>query len=118
MATQTRAHDGALTARQVEILELVALGLTNPQIAGRLFVSENTVRTHVRRIYRLLGLTNRVGATRWWRDHYVAAPAYACVDVPVDLWKHVVGALRAGRLEGLSQVTDRVLAFEADRIKA
>jgi len=49
-----------LTGREVEILQLLALGLTNKQIAGRLRISVHTVKFHVSTIFSKLGTTNRV----------------------------------------------------------
>lgn len=51
-----------LTPRQVEILALVADGLSNAQIASRLYLSESTVKWHVRKILRGLGVANRAQA--------------------------------------------------------
>jgi DNA-binding NarL/FixJ family response regulator len=52
----------ALTARQKEILGLVAEGLTNAQIAKRLFLTEGTIKQHLRAVYKLLGAYNRTEA--------------------------------------------------------
>lgn len=59
-----------LTPRQRAILALVAEGLTNQQIAERLYVEEETVHSHLKRAYRRLGLEagqmNRIQAAVWW----------------------------------------------------
>ena len=52
-----------LTARELEVLQWVARGLTNQEIADRLVVSERTVRTHITNILRKLHLANRTQAT-------------------------------------------------------
>jgi DNA-binding NarL/FixJ family response regulator len=58
----TRANPGALTARELEVLVLVAQGLHNSEIADRLFLSEKTVAHHVSAILRKLDVANRVQA--------------------------------------------------------
>jgi DNA-binding CsgD family transcriptional regulator len=53
-----------LSAREAEILRLVAAGLTNGQIASALHLSPHTIDTHLRRIYRKVGARSRSAATR------------------------------------------------------
>jgi DNA-binding NarL/FixJ family response regulator len=50
----------ALTTRETEILQLLALGMTNKQIAARLKISAHTVKFHISAVYTKLGTTNRV----------------------------------------------------------
>jgi DNA-binding NarL/FixJ family response regulator len=59
------ARDYGLTRRELEILQLVAEGLTNTQVARRLVVTEQTVKFHLSNIYRKLGAANRTEASRW-----------------------------------------------------
>ena len=54
--------DGLLTRREADVLELLADGLTNREIAARLFISEKTVGTHIGHIYDKLGVHSRVEA--------------------------------------------------------
>ena len=54
----------ALSSRQKEILELVGEGLSNARIAERLFLSESTIKQHLRAAYKLLGVNNRTEAVR------------------------------------------------------
>jgi DNA-binding NarL/FixJ family response regulator len=54
----------ALTVRQREILQLVAQGLSNAQIAKTLFLSESTVKQHLRATYKVLGVSDRKEAAR------------------------------------------------------
>jgi DNA-binding NarL/FixJ family response regulator len=51
-----------LTERELEIMRTIALGLKNKAIAEKLFISEKTVKTHINRIFRKLGVTNRTSA--------------------------------------------------------
>jgi DNA-binding NarL/FixJ family response regulator len=58
-----------LTQREAEILTLIAQGLTNPEIAGRLFLSNHTVKTHISRIFAKTGSRDRVAAIGYARRH-------------------------------------------------
>jgi predicted ATPase/serine/threonine protein kinase/DNA-binding CsgD family transcriptional regulator len=63
------AYPGGLTAREMEVLRLLAQGLTSAQIAGRLVIGLVTVNSHVRSIYSKLGVTSRAAATRYAIEH-------------------------------------------------
>jgi DNA-binding NarL/FixJ family response regulator len=60
---------GDLSARGREILELVVEGLSNAQIAGRLYLSESTIKQHLRAIYKVLGVRNRTEAAKTMREY-------------------------------------------------
>ncbi len=52
----------ALTRREIEVLQLLAEGLSNKAIADRLIVSPRTVKAHLRSVYRKFGVQNRTSA--------------------------------------------------------
>jgi len=64
---QPAAHD--LTRRELEILQLVAEGHSNSQLARMLWVTEQTVKFHLSNIYRKLDVANRTEASRWAQLH-------------------------------------------------
>jgi DNA-binding NarL/FixJ family response regulator len=72
----TRAeHDGRpdeLTARETEVLTLIAAGLSNAEIAESLIVSNATVKTHVNRIFSKTGARDRAQAVRYAYEHGLA----------------------------------------------
>jgi DNA-binding NarL/FixJ family response regulator len=60
---------GDISARKREIMELVVEGLSNAQIAGRLYLSESTIKQHLRAVYKELGVHNRTEAAKMMREH-------------------------------------------------
>ena len=70
--TSAPEHPAGLTSREVEVLGLVAEGLTNAQVAERLFVSPRTVHRHLNSIYHKLGVRSRTAATRFAMEHGLA----------------------------------------------
>ena len=67
------APDG-LTGREAEILGLIARGLTNPEIAARLFLSNHTIKTHINRIFAKTGSRDRVAAIGYAHRHGIGEP--------------------------------------------
>ena len=65
-------HPAGLTSREVEVLGLVAVGMTNAQTAKELFISTRTVETHLTSIYHKLGVSSRATATRFAIEHGIA----------------------------------------------
>jgi DNA-binding NarL/FixJ family response regulator len=61
-----RAHLG-LSARESEVMDLIATGRSNGEIARELFLSEKTVKNHVNRIYAKLGVSSRTAAITLWK---------------------------------------------------
>jgi DNA-binding NarL/FixJ family response regulator len=61
--------DVGLTARESEILALIAQGLSNQEIASRLYLSINSVKTYIRTAYRKIGAESRAGAVGWAIRH-------------------------------------------------
>lgn len=61
--------DQGLTAREREILALIALGYSNLEIASEIHLGINTIKTHIRGGYRKIGATNRAEAVAWAIRH-------------------------------------------------
>ena len=62
-------YPAGLSTREVEILCLVATGMTNAEVAEKLFLSSRTVGWHLNSIYRKLGFHSRTEATRFAVEH-------------------------------------------------
>ena len=69
-----RPPDG-LTTREAEVLALLASGLSNAEIAQRLYLSHATVKTHINRIFAKTGARDRAQAVRYAYQHGLATPA-------------------------------------------
>ncbi len=68
-ATRRQARPGGLTSREVEVLRLLARGLSNREIAERLVISRKTASHHVEHIYAKTGTTNRALASLFAASH-------------------------------------------------
>jgi ATP/maltotriose-dependent transcriptional regulator MalT len=66
-----KASTYGLTAREFEVLRLVAQGLTDPQVAEKLVISPHTVNSHLKAIYGKLGVSSRSAATRYAIEHHL-----------------------------------------------
>jgi len=58
-----------LSQREREVLDLVAAGMANKQVATKLGISERTVKAHLGSVFRQIGVTDRTSAAMWARDH-------------------------------------------------
>ncbi len=67
--TSPTSYPAGLSAREVEVLRLVAKGMTNSEVARELFVSSRTINWHLGSIYRKLGFNSRAEATRFAFEH-------------------------------------------------
>ena len=66
---EKKLEELAITSRELEILQLIAEGLSNREIAERLFVSENTVKTHSSRVFDKLGARRRTQAVQLGKSY-------------------------------------------------
>ncbi len=73
----------ALSAREMEIIDLVADGLTNQEIAERLTISKRTVDNHVSNMFTKTGSKNRVALLNWAMDHgKICRDGFNCCSLP------------------------------------
>jgi DNA-binding CsgD family transcriptional regulator len=69
ISNERKREDLHITRRELEILELIAQGLSNREIAEKLFVSENTVKTHSSRVFDKLGARRRTQAVQLGKEY-------------------------------------------------
>jgi NarL family two-component system response regulator LiaR len=65
---ERKQEDLGITRRELEVLELIAQGMSNREIAGKLYVSENTVKTHSSRVFDKLGARRRTQAVQLGKE--------------------------------------------------
>ena len=89
-------RDAGLSPREAEVIALITQGLSNQEIADRVYLSINSVKTYIRSAYRKIGVVKRTQALVWAIDHgfrpdtlrtidpalLVRPPAYAAPDAP------------------------------------
>ena len=72
-----------LSAREMEIIDLVASGLTNQEIAEKLTISKRTVDNHVSNMFTKTGSKNRVALLNWAMDHgKICRDGFNCCSLP------------------------------------
>jgi DNA-binding NarL/FixJ family response regulator len=71
-ASDSAAESAGLTDREVTIVRALARGLSNKEISQELWITEETVKFHLRNVYRKLDVANRTGAARWAHEHGLA----------------------------------------------
>ncbi len=82
MRSLRRGPAEALSMREQEVLALLALGYSNPEIANELFLSVDTVKTYVRRVFSKLGVNNRTNAALLAARYELAPPARRLARLP------------------------------------
>ncbi|MEB3235820.1 MAG: response regulator transcription factor [Cyanobacteriota bacterium] len=74
-----------LSEREIEIIDLVARGLTNQEIAAELTISKRTVDNHVSNIFTKTGAKNRVALLNWAMDHgKICRDGFNCCNLPPE----------------------------------
>jgi two-component system, NarL family, response regulator LiaR len=73
-AASSGGQDVGLSEREEQVLALIAQGLTNQEIADRVFISINSVKTYIRSAYRKIGVNSRSQAVAWGLRNGLTAP--------------------------------------------
>ena len=106
-ADRTAPSEGPLSRRELDVAGLVAEGATNAQVAGRLFISERTVESHLASIFNKLGVDSRLQVARWfastrcrlgWLTVAATRATVPAGNLPVELTSFV------GRRQGLADL--------------
>jgi LuxR family transcriptional regulator of csgAB operon len=61
----SRSEESLLTSREIEIMAMISIGAKNDEIADKLFISPNTVKTHIYNIFKKIDVPNRLQAALW-----------------------------------------------------
>ncbi|GAB7003412.1 response regulator transcription factor [Nocardioides sp. AN3] len=67
-------QEAGLSPREVEVLSLVTQGMSNQEISERLFLTINTLKSHIRQAYKKIGVSSRAQAVAWCMQHGFAPP--------------------------------------------
>ena len=68
-------QSAGLSEREAEVISLIAQGYTNPEIAARMYITVNSLKTYIRSAYRKIGVERRAQAVRWGIEHNMLPPA-------------------------------------------
>jgi DNA-binding CsgD family transcriptional regulator len=79
-ATRRREGPAGLTAREIDVLGLVARGLSSKEIATQLVISPKTARNHIEHIYVKIGASSRVTASLFAMQHGLIASEWVATD--------------------------------------
>lgn len=82
---RTTSRPTRLTPREAEVLERLGRAMTNQEIGDDLYLSVNSVKTHVRNLFRKIGVANRTEAVLWLHDHAPPAPSPSTADASVGV---------------------------------
>jgi DNA-binding CsgD family transcriptional regulator len=114
-STNGKSHGGELTPRQRDVAGLIADGLTNDQIARRLWITTGTVANHVAHILFQLGLQSRVQVATWMAGQHRASEVQAVVAL-LERLREVTTTDLTGALQYAAEVLASV--FVADKVDA
>ena len=103
-------EDQDLTAREAELIELMAQGYSNKEIADRLFLSPHTVKTHLRQAFRKAGVRNRVEAASWWARRDAQTPGGRSPGVVVPATRVPWGRRRWAMAAGVAVAVTGIVA--------
>ena len=101
------AGAAGLTARETQVLRLIADGATTREISERLFISAKTADNHIQHIYTKLGVTNRAAATRWAFDHDVVEAGDAEIGRSPHVRRPSCRRIRSSQPPGLGDTGTR-----------
>jgi len=97
----SNSRPSALTEREVQVVNLAVQGYTTKEVADSLFVSPDTVKSHLREIFRKCGVRNRVELAGWW----LGRPREVTQDAGIRPEGASVGLPACPPVEGLKRTT-------------
>ncbi len=85
--SMTSSENNALSERELDILRLVATGLSNKEIANQLYISPNTVKVHLRNIFAKIGVLSRTEAALYAINHGLVktSPPAPSISIPISI---------------------------------